>query len=319
MAGQSSPKKTTSTKVATTSKKAPTSNKASWMQTGEKHTTKGGVTLQRKLGAGQYFPATQGNAFSRLTTNLQRQVAALMPKDMYQSRLQQLVQPDAITAPMGADLGGTNGGGGRGGGGGGGGGPSPEQVRAWADELYGFNAQPYGQMRSDVEAQKAQAMGYNPDFAGMQAGYDQRLAKAEQDRSAQVSQRLQELVGVGQQLAGQQGTALQGALRDLSAQGVNPSGYIDQANRMGAERTQGLSNQAGYMGQLNAAGANSAADYARSGGLIRQGGEATLANNRGQMMNTLQQSLSQIGLQEAQARQANDQARREFLIRYGVS
>jgi hypothetical protein len=226
-----------------------------------------------------------------------------------------------VSAPFGPS-GGNNGGGGRGGGGGGGGapaGPTPEQVRQWASELYSFNAAPYDQMRANVEGQRQQALGYNPDFAGMQAGYEQRLNANEADRANMVKQRLQNLVNMGGQLAAQQGTALSGAVRDLTAQGINPSTYVDQANRMGAERTGALANQTQYQGQLDVNAAQQLADFRNAGNLVRQGGEASLANNRGTLLNTLQQNASNIGLQQAQAQQANDQARREFLIKYGVT
>jgi hypothetical protein len=245
------------------------------------------------------------------------------PSMDYAAMLQSAVQPEGapVSAPFGPS-GGNNGGGGRGHGGGGGGapaGPTPEQVRQWASELYTFNAAPYDQMRANVEGQRQQALGYNPDFAGMQAGYDQRLNANEADRANMVKQRLQNLVTMGSQLAGQQGQALSGAVRDLTAQGINPSTYVDQANRMGAERTGALANQTQYQGQLDVNAAQQLADFRNAGNLVRQGGETSLANNRGTLLNTLQQNASNIGLQQAQAQQANDQARREFLIKYGVT
>mgnify|MGYP003694221709 CR=1 FL=1 len=39
---------------------------------------------------------------------------------------------------------------------------------------------------------------------------------------------------------------------------------------------------------------------------------------RGTLMNQLAQQEAQIGLQQAQAQQQNDVARREFMLKYGV-
>ena len=92
----------------------------------------------------------------------------------------------------------------RGGGGGGGGGPDPAQIRAMADQLFGFNVGPYDLMRQNVGNQRTQAQGYNPDFAGMQATYNQGLAGIDATRAQAVQQRLQDLVGFGNQLGQQQ-------------------------------------------------------------------------------------------------------------------
>jgi hypothetical protein len=100
-------------------------------------------------------------------------------------------------------------------------------------------------------------------------------------------------------------------LRDLGAQGVNAQQYMQMAAQANAGTTGMLANQGQYLGQLNAQGANSLADYLRSSGLISQGGEATLANNRGQLLN-------QLAVQQAQEQQRLDQARREFMLQYGV-
>ena len=236
----------------------------------------------------------------------------------FQSLLQSLVQPDnaAVSAPMG-NLGGNNGGGGRGGGGGGG--PSPEQVRAWAGELFNVDSRPYYMRQQAINNQIAQANAYNPDFAGMQKQYDQRLQANETDRAAQVKQRLQALADLGQRLAGQQGQVFQGAMADLTAQGINPNAYVNQASQMAAERTAGLSNQGQYMGQLDALAAQGLNDYRNAGGLVTQGAQANLANNRGVLLNQLAQQTAQVQADSAREQQAMNQARREFLIKYGVS
>lgn len=238
--------------------------------------------------------------------------------DYYLQMLQQQVQPDnaAVSAPMG-NLGGNNNGGG--GGGGGGGGPSPEQVRAWAGELFNVDSRPYYMRQQAINNQIAQANAYNPDFAGMQRQYEGRLQANETDRAAQVKQRLQALAGLGQQLAGQQGQVFQGAMRDLTAQGINPNAYASQASQMAAERTAGLSNQAQYMGQLDALAAQGLNDYRNAGGLVTQGAQANLANNRGLLLNQLAQQTAQVQADSAREQQAMNQARREFLIKYGVS
>jgi len=240
----------------------------------------------------------------------------------YVNQLSQMMQP-AQTPGENANLGGVGGGrggggGGRGGGGGGGGGPDPAQIRALAGELYNFNAAPYDLMRQQVTNQRTQAEGYNPDFAGMQNTYNQGLANIDQMRAASVAARLNDLVGFGRQLGEQATGQMRGALRDLSAQGVAPNQYMDQATAQVGDRTAMLANQGQYMGQLNASAANQMAQDQSLGGLIRQVGEANLANNRGTLMNQLAQQDAQIGLQQAQAQQQNEQARREFMLKYGV-
>jgi hypothetical protein len=187
-----------------------------------------------------------------------------------------------------------------------------------ADELFKFNAGPYDLMRQNVGNQRNQANAYNPNFAAMEADFNKRQRGFDAERAKAVEARLSALAGFGAQLAGTHAGAMQGALRDLASQGVNVNQYVDQANQIAGERTANLANQGGYMGQLNASAANQAADYQRGAGLIRQGGEATLANNRGSLLNQLAQQEAQIGLQQAQAQQANDQARREFMLKYGV-
>ena len=220
------------------------------------------------------------------------------------------------TAGMGTMLGGKGGGGG-----GGGGGVNPAQVRQAADETFAFNEAPYWQMQAAVDQQRGQANAYNPDFDAMAQQYQQRAGQIDQDRQAAIAQRLAGVGALGSQLAGQQGTAMAGALRDLGAQGaggVPMDRYVQQANQMGAERAGALTNQGAYMTALNAAGANNQADFLNSSNLITQGGQANLANNRGTLLNQLAQQQAQISLQGAQARQANDQAKREFLLKYGV-
>jgi hypothetical protein len=193
-------------------------------------------------------------------------------------------------------------GGGRGGGGRGG--PNPAQIRAMADELFRMNTGPYDQMR-------AQANAYNPDFNAMTQQYSQLARGIESERAAEVRQRLDALAGFGNRLQAEAGAGTAGALRDLGAQGVNAQQYMQMAAQANAGTTGMLANQGQYLGQLNAQGANSLADYLRSSGLISQGGEATLANNRGQLLN-------QLAVQQAQEQQRLDQARREFMLQYGV-
>lgn len=197
-------------------------------------------------------------------------------------------------------------------------GPTPEQVKAAANEVFNFNAGPYDLMRQQVGNQRGQVQGYNPNFAQTGQDFTNRMQKIDQERAANVQRRLQEMATFGQTLAAQQGTAMQGALRDLTAQGINVQPYINQANQLGADRTGALANQQNYMGQLDLANANAVSDYSRASGLITQGAEANLANNRGAVLNQLAQQEAQIGLQQAQAQQQNEQARREFMLKYGV-
>jgi len=242
----------------------------------------------------------------------------LYRQPQYQQKLAGLVQPpqtpgeDNNFSPLGGD-------GGAGGGGGGGGGANPGKIRAVADELFKLDESPYWMMQAGLNNQRQQAAAYNPDFAGMESTFNTGLQGREQARAADVAQRLQALAGFGGQLASAQGNAMQGALGDLAAQGVDPSQYISQANQIAGERTAGLANQGQYMGQLNASAANAAAGYGNAAGLIRQGGEATLANNRGVLNNQLDQQAAQIQMQAAKDRLANNQARREFMLRYGVT
>jgi hypothetical protein len=247
-----------------------------------------------------------------------------VPANHYQNLLK-LIAAQNNSAQNGMNLGdytGLRNGGGSGSSGGGGGraaGPNPAQVQAIANQAYAFNAQPYDLMRQQVGNQRTQAQGYNPDFAGMQNTYNQGLQGIDQARAQAVTQRLQELVGFGQQLGQQQTSQMRGALGDLAAQGAAPGRYLDQASQMAGDRTAMLANQGQYLGQLNASAANQMAQDQSLGGLIRQGGEANLANNRGTLMNQLAQQEAQIGLHQAQAQQQNDQARREFLLKYGVT
>lgn len=264
-------------------------------------------------------PVTKGGGIAAYQTGTP--LAGNTNQTLLNAFLASLPQPGQTpgeNANLGGVGGGRGGGGGGRGGGGGAAGPTPAQIRAAADQTFQFNAAPYDLMRQQVGNQRTQAQGYNPDFAGMQNTYNQGLQNIDQARAQAVAQRLQQLVGFGQQLAGTQTGAMQGALRDLSAQGVAPGRYLDQSNQIAGDRTAMLANQGQYMGQLNASAANQLAGDQAAGGLIRQGGEATLANNRGTLMNSLAQQDAQIGLQQAQAQQANDQARREFMLKYGV-
>jgi hypothetical protein len=268
-------------------------------------------------------PVTAANAFEARVANMR---PAPPPSSLAGNAFQD--QFDAINAflqnaagsrnfgPQGQNTSGSS----RGGGGGGGGGSplSAAKANQYANELYSFNPASYNQMHADVANQRNQANAYNPDFGAMQQEYLQRNAAIDQQRNADIQQRMAGVGQLGNQLATQQGTALSGALRDLGNQGAPMQGLVDRTNQLGLNQAAALTNQGAFMGSLNAAGANQSADAARASGLISQGGQATLANNRGQLMNQLASQDTQIGLQQAQAQQAMEQQRREFLLKYGV-
>jgi hypothetical protein len=220
--------------------------------------------------------------------------------------------PAPAAAPM------RSGGGGGGGGGGGSAGMSPEELQALANSAYTFNAAPYDQMRAAIGGQREQAMGYNPDFGAMQAEYTARAQQAEAARAQQVQQRLGDIGSLGSQLAGQQATALGGAAGDIGRAGGNVNAFMGQANQIAGDRVGTLGNQGQYLGQLNALSANSLADQLRASGLITQGGQATLANNRGSLLNQLGANEADVARQQAEAQAAMDQNRAQFLAQYGA-
>jgi hypothetical protein len=208
---------------------------------------------------------------------------------------------------------------GRGRGGGGRAGPTPDQIRSLANELFVFNQDPYNQMRAATQGQRDQTNAYNPNFAGMEQDYLARGQQIDTSRAAAIKTQLDQLAGFGRDLATQQGQGLATGLRDLASQGFNSQPLQDQAAQQAGQRTGFLGAQGQYIGQLGASAANDAADYQRSMGLIRQGGEATLANNRGQLLNQLQQQDAQTALQQAQAQQSLEQAKRQFMIQNGIA
>jgi hypothetical protein len=213
--------------------------------------------------------------------------------------------------------GGGSGGGGRGGGGGGG--MNAAKARALAATLFNMDVKPYDMMRQGIATERGQANAYNPNFAQISAPYQANAAAAEATRRAQVAQALQQTTQLGQQLAGQNAGAMATAFGDITRGGGDVSQYMQQANQMGAGVTGNLANQAQFQGQLNASGANGLADYMRSSDLVNQGAAANLANNRGTLLNQLSQQEAAIALQQAQAQQANNQAKQEFLLKYGAA
>lgn len=225
------------------------------------------------------------------------------------------------TTPGGPGPGGPGGGGsgGRGGRGGGGrAGPSAAQVRAAADQTFGFNRAPWLQMY-DLNNQQVNAVNkYNPDFAAMDRDFAKQNAAIGAQETNDVHARMAELSGLGRQISGDQASALQGALRDLGAQGANAQGYVQQALAQNAAPLQGLGNQGTYLAQQAANQQASSADYARGNALLTTGAKANLANNRNTQLAQLATSRAATQQQQAQAEQANDQAKREFLLKYGV-
>jgi hypothetical protein len=194
---------------------------------------------------------------------------------------------------------------------------SEDEIRALAAESFNFNAAPYDAMRAVIGTQRDQANAYNPDFAAMEAEYATRIAGYDAERAAAVSSRLGEVEQLGQRLGAQQGNVMSAALRDMGAQGmVNPDQYINAATQAGADRIGMLGNQTSFMGQLNAMGASNAADALRTSGLVTQGAQGTLANNRGTLLNTLGQREADIGIQQAEQQQATDRAKAEFIANF---
>lgn len=207
---------------------------------------------------------------------------------------------------------------GSGGGMGGGGGPNPASVRAAADATFKLDESPYWMMQAAINNRVAQANAYSPDFAAMEAEYRRRLQGIDASRAQAVTDRLGQIQTFGRGLNDQANASMAGGLRDLQAQGVNVDNYMRQATQMGNERNTALGNTGSYLGMLNASAANQLADYLGGAGMIRQGAEAGLANSRGALLNQLAGETANVQLQAAQGRLANDQAKREFLLRYGV-
>ena len=205
-----------------------------------------------------------------------------------------------------------------GGGGGGGGGMSLAEVQALADQAYAFDPAPYDQMRAAIGTQREQANAYNPDFAAMADEYARRAQGAEAMRAQAVQQRLGDIGSLGQQLAGQQAGALSAASGDLTRAGANLTPFMNQANAIAGDRVGTLGNQGQYLGQLNALSANTLADQLRTSGLVTQGAQATLANNRGSLLNQLGANEADIARQQAEAQAAMNQNRAQFLAQYGA-
>lgn len=213
-----------------------------------------------------------------------------------------------------------SGSGGRGGGGGGGGraGPNAAQVKNIANQLFAFNRAPWLQQYALNDTQGKQLAAYNPDFAGMGRQYQQLATQAGNEYQSDVAARVHQLAQLRQQLGATQTAQMQGTMRDLSAQGFDPSQFAGQANAANAGLTQELGNQGAYMSALGGAQAGSTADALRLSGLMTQGGQATLANNRLVQQNQLAAQRAQLAMQQAQAEQANNQAKTEFMLKYGV-
>jgi hypothetical protein len=176
--------------------------------------------------------------------------------------------------------------------------------------------------------------GYNPDFAGIQREYAGRMDTVENDRQASIKAAIDNHLGIAQQVANTYSGAMQGALRDLTAQGANVQPYLADASQRGATLVGQLGANTGYLNALNALGAQGTADTQRGLGLAVGGSAADLAANKGQALNQIglqrtqaeqalgtqrSQALSQLAIQQAQAQQALDQAKREFLLKYGIT
>ena len=246
----------------------------------------------------------------------------------YQTQAQQL--SDALSrlpAPAGGDSanpyytsssGGSSGGRRSGGGGGGGGGVNKAKIRAQADQLFKLNTQPYDQMRAGLMGEGIQANAYNPNFGAMASQYTTAAQNAEKARQAEVQQMMAQTNKLGGQLANQNATAMAGAFGDIQRSGGSVDPYMQRAMTLGSGVTGNLANQQSYANQLNQSAAGGLADALRTSGLITQGAQANLANNRGTLINQLTQQTAAVGAQQAQAQQSLDQAKLEFLLKYGV-
>lgn len=248
----------------------------------------------------------------------------------------------APAAAMGNLMGGNSGGGGRAGGGGGGGGPQVTQ--AMADQLFAFNADPYAKWRAGIEEQYrfnpqpyeamvGQANAYNPDFAGMETEAVGRVNAGEQARAAEVQRRMEMIQSLTNQVGQGYATNMQSALRDLAGQGIDTGQYVNQAAAAGANLAAGGANQVGLGGNLDRIAMQNQGDTIRGMNMVRQGGEAQLANNRGTLLNQIATqragkelelnqaragALGQVGVAEAQAQMALEQAKRQFMLQYGL-
>lgn len=287
-----------------------------------------------------------GGASSGTPTVYNRPVVAPPSAQKAADKLYQTInypQPPPTVNPGGL-MGGNTGGGGRSGGGGGGGGPSPAEIQAMADQLFAFNADPYNQMRTGIEQSyqfnpapyenmTGQANAYNPDFAAMETQARNSINTQGAARQAGIDERLNALqarIGqVGQTYGGQ----MQGALRDLAGQGIDVGNYMNQAGNMGAQVAAGGANMLGLGGMMGEQATQNQANSLNMLPSIRMGGEANLANNRGQLLNQIAtqraeqelalnqqraQALGNVGIQQATAQQGLEQARREFLLKYGI-
>ena len=240
-------------------------------------------------------------------------------KDLY--GVEPAQTPGENLNPTGLGFGGGGGGGGRGGRGGGGGGSAIDQarVRQIADTAFTVNQAPYWQQVAAIQQQRDAANAYNPNMQGITDAFNTQNAALDQQRAAAQQQRMAAIQAMQQQLQGTQATAMQGALRDLQAQGADVSGYLNAGNQMASARTGQLSNYGAYEQMLAAAAAERMAGAGSAANLMRTGAEANLANNRGTLLNALGQQEFGVRNQLAQAQIAQDQARQEFLLKYGMA
>jgi hypothetical protein len=219
--------------------------------------------------------------------------------------------PQPPTNPgLGAMFGGGNGGGGRPGG--------TAAHRAAADKAFTLDESPYWHMQAALDNQGRQLAAYNPNFAGMEQTALAAGQRYQGERDALMAQLQAGIPQMGATLAGQQGTAIANAVRDLGGQGFNAAPYVQQANEMGTARTGALNNMNQYLAMLNMNNANAQQDWRQGLSTIRQGGETALANARGVMQNDLAQQAAQIQLQAAQARQEMAQAKLQYMAQAGL-
>lgn len=218
--------------------------------------------------------------------------------------------------------GGTNtGGGGRGGrGGGGGGGISAAKAQLLGNKYFNYNAAPALMQIAAIRDQGAQANAYNPNFQQIAQPYMQQAAQGYQQSNAAAGQALQQGQQFNNQQNAQMGSTLHNQLRDLQGQGVgNINPYMSQAMpAMQGVNDVGNINQQ-YMAAMNAANQSSQQDYINQAQLLAQGGHNELVNNRNVLQNQLRQQELTVEDQAAQQRQALEQQKMQFLLKYGVS
>jgi hypothetical protein len=259
---------------------------------------------QEKIAAGKQLPTikaeyvystpTDGSGWDQYGRDLQAGLQGLGG--------QQQPQP---TRSMSGYGGGNSGGGGRGYGGGGGGGINKAAVKAQAESLFKYDPSILGGVRDQANA-------YNPDIAGMTTQAQQAMRGFNDQRAQQAAAIMQQMAGLSGQVVQNNSAAMQTALRDLAGRGINVDPYLQSATQGQNLATQSLANQTGFMGQLNMLGNQNLQDQLGGAELVGQGAQGNLAGNR-------QLLLNQIAQQEAQQKQQLNQAKTEFLLKYGIT